>query len=246
MMSKNDMLKFLTQRFKTQTLNDIHQNELDDDRDSGTESDENPDLDDVTDEDWNLKSDKFNDELSPLKGSFGPLMHSIESNATHEISENNLDSISCTSDYERQSLDFDRHSSEDELETIHKEIIQGAEKRKWSQVNTRSCNSAGSSDEEVKELMLQPQPVLFSSSPPKDVQKVSNPTPPPCPPAKIFLKKVTPITLTTVSPRKRHRQTSTSDTQTDSGTTTVIQRPCLDFEKMQSLVISKMYDMMYN
>lgn len=86
---------------------------------------------------------------------------------THEISEHSLDSISCTSDYERQSLDFERHSSEEELSTIHKGIP--SEKRKWSHAHSASCDSTGSVDEEVKELMLEPQPVLFSSSPPKDI-----------------------------------------------------------------------------
>lgn len=89
------------------------------------------------------------------------------SRTTHEISEHSLDSISCTSDYERQSLDFERHSSEEELSTIHKGIT--SEKRKWSHAHSASCDSTGSVDEEVKELMLEPQPILFSSSPPKDI-----------------------------------------------------------------------------
>ena len=88
----------------------------------------------------------------------------LDVRTTHEISENYLDRISCTSDYERQSLDFERHSSEEELETIHREVV--AEKRKWSQVHSGNCDSSGSVDEEVKELMLEPQPVLFSASPP--------------------------------------------------------------------------------
>ena len=90
---------------------------------------------------------------------------SMSRTTTHEISEHSLDSISCTSDYERQSLDFERHSSEEELSTIHK----GSEKRKWSHAHSASCESTGSADEEVKELMLEPQPIMFSSSPPKDI-----------------------------------------------------------------------------
>lgn len=93
------------------------------------------------------------------------------SRTTHEISEHSLDSISCSSDYERQSLDFERHSSEEELSTIHKELA--SEKRKWSQVHSVSCDSTGSVDEEVKELMLEPQPVMFSSSPPKNDSECS-------------------------------------------------------------------------
>lgn len=161
-------------------------------------------------------------------------MAGLDSTATHEISEHNLDSISCTSDFEQTSWDFDRHSSEEELNTINKD--GAAEKRKWSQVNRNSCDSGGSSDDEVKDYMLQPQPVLFSSSPPKGVQKVINDTPPPSS-RKLFLAKVTPVTVksvsSVVSPRKRHRQTSTSDSPTESEHDSVIQRPCLNFEKMQ-------------
>lgn len=151
---------------------------------------------------------------------------------THEISEHNFDTVSCTSDYERHSLDFDRHSSEDELVTINKENV--AEKRKWSQVNCSGCcDSAGSSDEEVREYLLRPQPVLLSSSPPKGVQRV-----------KVSTKSLTSHTqrqvlrrmpVTTVSPRKRHRQNTTSENVYDSDSGPLTQRPCLDFEKMQQV-----------
>jgi hypothetical protein len=157
---------------------------------------------------------------------------------THELS---LDNISCTSDFERQSLDFDRHSSEEELSVINTHREGSAEKRKWSQVSSNRndcCDSAASSDEEVKDLMLKPQPIMFSSSPPKGVQKVSNhhhhhhhhhhrSSPP-----RIFLARVTPITVSSVSPRKRHRQTTTSDSRAE-GPAAAVMRPCLDFEKMQ-------------
>lgn len=142
--------------------------------------------------------------------------------STHEISEHNLDrisctsdynldSISCTSDYERQSLDFEHHSSEEELEILHKEFV--AEKRKRLQPN-RHCDSA--SDEEVKEFMLQPQPINFSSSPPKVVHT-----------------QITPVTVMTISSRKRHRQNTTSDS---SPMDSSLHRPSLDFEKMQVLM----------
>jgi hypothetical protein len=145
--------------------------------------------------------------------------HSTDWCSTHEISEHNLDrisytsdynldSISCTSDYERQSLDFEHHSSEEELETIHKEVV--AEKRKRLQPS-RHCDSA--SDEEVKELMLQPQPINFSSS--KVVQH-------PC--------SIGHVTVMTISSRKRHH--TISDSPMDS----VLNRPCLDFEKMQVII----------
>ncbi|XP_061172529.1 uncharacterized protein LOC133181895 [Saccostrea echinata] len=156
-----DMLKYLTQKFRSQTLNEIQpfQNKGDEDHDSGTESDED-----------------IHDELEDVDDSVSDCSHhfcctcnqsSMSRTTTHEISEYSLDSISCTSDYERQSLDFERHSSEEELSTIHKEIA--SEKRKWSHAHSLSCDSTGSVDEEVKELMLEPQPIMFSSSPPKDI-----------------------------------------------------------------------------
>lgn len=147
---------------------------------------------------------------------------------THEISEHNFDTVSCTSDYERQSLDFDRHSSEDELVTINKENV--AEKRKWSQVHCGCCDS--SSDDEIKEFLLNPQPVLLSSTPPKGVQRVKVYTR--LPSQRQVLARMAPVTVTSVSPRKRHRHaTSENVYETESGALT--QRPCLDFEKMQQV-----------
>ncbi|XP_021367640.1 serum factor response D-like [Mizuhopecten yessoensis] len=284
MSSKRDMLKYLTQKLKSQTLNEVqpYQEKLDDDHDSGTESDdENQDLDDEEPRDAMYHHDTSSyGSVSPVNHPPSPLMHVLDSNATHEISEHNLDSISCTSDFERHSLDFDRHSSEEELEIIHREVV--AEKRKWSQVNNRNCESASSSDEEVKELMLEPQPVLFRCSPPQGVHKLNNnsvnnnnvsnfnhnicstnitvisssgPTNlrsknsvnnnenVKSPPSQLHISKVTPISVMSVSPRKRHRQTTTSDsppfTADLAQSATVIRRPCLDFEKMQVRIFKR-------
>lgn len=190
----------------------------DDDHDSGTESDEE-NVDD-------LVEDEFNNNKLRRSQPIPVNQHSSEWCSTHEISEHNLDrisctsdynldTISCTSDYERHSLDFEHHSSEEELETIHKEVV--AEKRKRLHPHSH-CDSA--SDEEVKELMLQPQPVNFSSSPPKVVQ--------------CTIAHVTPVAVMTISSRKRHRQNTTSDSSMDS-----VHRPCLDFEKMQKNAVKK-------
>ncbi|XP_033735749.1 serum factor response D-like isoform X1 [Pecten maximus] len=282
MSSKRDMLKYLTQKLKSQTLNEVqpYQEKLDDDHDSGTESDdENQDLDDEDPRDAMSHHDTSSyGSVSPVNHPPSPLMHVLDSNATHEISEHNLDSISCTSDFERHSLDFDRHSSEEELENIHREVV--AEKRKWSQVNNRNCESASSSDEEVKELMLEPQPVLFRCSPPQGVHKLNNnsvnnnnnisnhnnnfsctnitvisssyggPTNLRSKnslnnnvKSQLHINKVTPISVMSVSPRKRHRQTTTSDsppfTADLAQSATVIRRPCLDFEKMQVRIFKR-------
>ncbi|KAL3872606.1 hypothetical protein ACJMK2_035821 [Sinanodonta woodiana] len=230
------MLRFLTNKLKSQTLNEVRPaiQENDDDHDSGTESDdENPENKDIN-QGFGEKSPYDtcgSGSTSAVCSSSSPVgrHHSgQDSGVMQEISDQNYDSLSCTSDYERQSLDFERHSSEEELAVINKENV--AEKRKWSQTQCSGCggDSAGSSDDEVKEFLLNPQPVLLSSSPPKGIKKISSHSPAP----KLLLARVTPLSVSSVSPRKRHRQTTTSDSLSDSS---VIQRPCLDFEKMQQV-----------
>lgn len=228
-----DMLKFLTKKLKSQSLSegqsDNEPEDADDEeRDSGTESDENFEDDNPYGSDSSL-NDLTNQNNN--KGNAGDrnITHETSGAKTHEISEHNFDTVSCTSDYERQSLDFDRHSSEDELVTINKENV--AEKRKWSQVHCSGCCDS-SSDEEVKEFLLNPQPVLLSSTPPKGVQRVKVYTR--FPSQRQVLARMAPITVTSVSPRKRHRHaTSENVYETESGALT--QRPCLDFEKMQQV-----------
>jgi len=163
--------------------------------------------------------------------------HSTDGTKTHEISEHNFDTVSCTSDYERHSLDFDRHSSEDELGTINKENV--AEKRKWSDVHCSGCvDYLSDSDDEVKEYFLTPQPVLLSSSPPKGVQRVKVYTRFASQTKRQVLARMAPITVTSISPRKRHRLNYMSDNICDLDSGPVTQRPCLDFEKMQKVQTS--------
>lgn len=261
------MLKYLTQKFRSQSLNEIQsiQNKGDEDHDSGTESDE--DIHDLED---------LDDTGSVCcQHCYCSCNQTSMSRTTHEISEHSLDSISCTSDYERQSLDFERHSSEEELSTIHKGIT--SEKRKWSHAHSASCDSTGSVDEEVKELMLEPQPILFSSSPPKDItvdcislnqnneqicdetiqfivgpesQKSNFRSENHC--AVVITKDKRTHKANTsqskltypkgtvpmlISPRKRHRKVSVSDNKNESSST--MRRPSLDFEKMQKNAVKK-------
>ena len=147
---------------------------------------------------------------------------------THEISDHNFDTISCTSDYSRHSLDFDGHSSEDELESITEENIPGKVELPF---HLEGRPSSSSTDEEVKDLLFNPQPVLLRTSPPKGVLKIYTESETA---QNMLIRVVTPI-LNTVSPRKRHRPYPTSDPQSDSEGETVIRRPCLDFEKMQQV-----------
>jgi len=235
-----DMLKFLTQKLKSQSLNEGRGNQDvdDEERDSGTESDENLDDEYPYDtrssptEGTELNNNNNNNNLPDRSSHVGRSNEALETGGmkTHEISEHNFDTVSCTSDYERHSLDFDRHSSEDELVTINKENV--AEKRKWSQVQRSGyCDSAGSSDDEVKDFLFNPQPVLLSSDPPKGVQKVLSQVPLP----RMVLARMAPITVSSVSPRKRHRYQVTSENVCDSDSGSLTQRPCLDFEKMQQV-----------
>ena len=139
----------------------------------------------------------------------------------------------CSLDYEPgSSAEYDQHSSEEELSVIAGQGVMAAaatttaEKRKWSQIHRcSSCSDAcGSSDEEVCDLLACPsQPVAFSASPPKDVHKLSRTMSP-----HLFFSGMSAgaVRVCAVSPRKRHRHS-------DNDTSTVIHRPCLDFEKMQ-------------
>ncbi|KAJ9591472.1 hypothetical protein L9F63_002078, partial [Diploptera punctata] len=148
---------------------------------------------------------------------------------------------------------YDHHSSEEELEVINNVSSAPAcvggtvmpEKRKWSQVTgslsntcTNPCtltiadtpvscsvggrvitadHSSGSSDEEVQGLLAtMATPVQFRTSPPLDAHKPGRSL---SPPPKLFH-----YGGHDVSPRKRHRHTPRAHH---------IQRPCLDFEKMQ-------------
>lgn len=101
---------------------------------------------------------------------------------------------------------FDHHSSEEELEVINSG--SQPEKRKWV---------GGTADDYDDELgLLVCCPVQFRTSPPAHAHK----------PGKCLRQaNIPPHELCSVSPRKRHRRTPTA-----------IQRPCLDFEKMQQVM----------
>lgn len=101
---------------------------------------------------------------------------------------------------------FDHHSSEEELEVINS-LHPHPEKRKWN------GSGGASGDEDEHEFLC--CPVEFRTSPPAHVHKPSK-----C----LRQAHIPPHELCSVSPRKRHRRTPTA-----------IQRPCLDFEKMQQV-----------
>ena len=154
------------------------------------------------------------------------------------------------------SEEFERPSSEEELTVINYiNVNQSPEKRKWSQMicvesnngksnasykattNTAehgsSANSPASSDEEVKDVLFHSKPSNFSSSPPRGVQRLRRTISP-----RKFLANVSATYTQSCwkSPRKRQRQASIGDLEA-----TVMQRPCLDLEKMQVHTISPLF-----
>ncbi|XP_041351312.1 uncharacterized protein LOC121370253 isoform X2 [Gigantopelta aegis] len=265
-MTSKDMLSFLTQKLKSQSINEVHpfhEKEVADDeeRDSGTESDDEiAELEDIAE---NLDDDRHRHDGSSY-GSASPVNHptldDMECLKTHEMTATSLTSSTYTSSSSSECLGLDmvggggtwgdgeQHSSEEELAEINDGDC-GTETRSMNNARRSVCDSAGSSDDEVREL-FDPQPVLFRSSPPQSVHKLVGVTSasaaPPASPsmtaAKLFLTSMSPIAAVAAissSSRKRHRQPSTSESLSDMEATAVMHRPCLDFEKMQKTSVKK-------
>ncbi|XP_014251344.1 uncharacterized protein LOC106667730 [Cimex lectularius] len=200
------MLKFLTHKLKTHSLNeDDPQKVEDDDHDSGTESD-----------DEHGTSDEPEISMESEGGSVVTALSRSRSSLLTPASPYFLDSA-LPSDCDQG---YDQHSSEEELEVINCKQAKshtGQEKRKWSQVTPENVGvrrpgrcrteggSSGSSDEEVVGLVAaMTAPVQFRTSPPRGTHRPYS------------------AALHEASPRKRHRNAAPP-------------RPCLDFEKMQQL-----------
>ncbi|XP_048830411.1 uncharacterized protein si:dkey-16j16.4 isoform X1 [Brienomyrus brachyistius] len=127
---------------------------------------------------------------------------------------------------------LDRHSSEEELERISRDFLQGGagEGVRWALHPCHAELSSTSSDEEVKDLCgpmepsscvtASPSPVLFSASPPRNLRPLSR-------------GQARPIILThfeqPAGPYRRHRPGYGGE----SG------RPSLDLEKMQQKMLLK-------
>lgn len=269
-----EMLKILTHKLRRQSLNEIHLHQpskMEEDQDSGTESDEeNAELE-ALDLAMQEPEDEENSgihrvgqlmvqrpiccssspkpsvskrplQLVNINYPVSPLHQSSDLSPCHSGTSsphNSSDFECCTLDYKpKYSGDFGRHSSEEELAAINCNVRSKRElhpeKRKWSQANRCGSYSegSGSSDEEVRDLLTKSQPLKFGSSPPTGVHRLRHTLPP-----RLFLASVvhsnssyTHTRNCMVSPRKRHRQMFSRDV---SEATSVIQRPCLDFEKMQ-------------
>ncbi|KAM9564993.1 uncharacterized protein ACIB01_006877 isoform 2-T2 [Guaruba guarouba] len=215
------MLKVLTKKLRNQSLNEIQPFQL---KISYPQSDE--DSDDSEGENQELaqidRERRRNCTLTPL--------------ATNQLQNQENQ---CCKVRALLHASLDRHSSEEELERIHREFA--AEKRKWSQVSRLACcsdsNNTSSSDDEVKSLCAMsfrpvaepadglhasPSPVLFSASPPKRLQPLVRSTA-----SRPLIFTSVGAGLEQVMPCKRHRQ----------GCGDKVSRPSLDLEKMQQHVV---------
>ncbi|XP_013391699.1 uncharacterized protein LOC106159833 isoform X2 [Lingula anatina] len=233
-----EMLRLLTQKLRSQSLNEVQpfQPQDEDDHDSGTESDtEINELEEIA---QNMENSLLSSSSSIFgNGRVGPHPFQFSFTSSH-LPARELTQSPLSSNCERRmtnhtphslssSSEFEHNSSEEELSVINNR--ESHSKRKWSQVRRHSFgDSSGSSDDEVKDLFSKPQPLIFSSSPPKGVTRLTR-----SPPPKLFLANMTPVQLYT-SPRKRHRYTSSNTSEyCDSKESVIQRRPSLDFEKMQ-------------
>ncbi|XP_030355620.1 uncharacterized protein LOC115613795 isoform X4 [Strigops habroptila] len=214
------MLKILTKKLRNQSLNEIQPFQL---KISYPQSDE--DSDDSEGENQELaqidRERRRNCTLTPL--------------TTNQLQNQENQ---CCKVRALLHASLDRHSSEEELERIHREFA--AEKRKWSQVSRLACcsdsNNTSSSDDEVKTLCAMsfrpvaepadglhasPSPVLFSASPPKRLQPLVRSTA-----SRPLIFTSVGAGLEQVMPCKRHRQ----------GYGDKVSRPSLDLEKMQQSI----------
>ncbi|GBM81331.1 hypothetical protein AVEN_47417-1 [Araneus ventricosus] len=211
--------------FRTQQIKDEPSALTDDDRDSGTESDDEGAeieelqkyMESIIHLDSNRHSDHRRSKRQPAphqqvttsdEGGGGqapspPRHRPHHPHRRRTTSNRSPDAAALDSALPSDSdHNFDHHSSEEELEVINS-LHHHPEKRKWN-------GGGGSADEDDEFLCC---PVEFRTSPPAHVHKPSK-----C----LRQAHIPPHELCSVSPRKRHRRTPTA-----------IQRPCLDFEKMQ-------------
>ncbi|VVC34129.1 Hypothetical protein CINCED_3A021861 [Cinara cedri] len=255
------MLKFVTHKLKTQSLEDHRRSAKlkTIDHDSGTESDDehSPDREPKITKQSVTKSTRLMENIGneDMVGDMEPTRSSSSgrsSVATPGPSPYFLDSA--------LPSDCDQHSSEEELEVINSNpeaLIQvelptpdpdeanscGVPENSVASLARKRCRSAseagcgntiainwsGSSDDEVQGLMsTRPTPLKFCASPPSHVHKPGQCTVSSSPPLKlVHLSPRQSVSLPNTSPRKRHR--------TRHHLTRNVQRPCLDFEKMQQL-----------
>ncbi|XP_076355425.1 uncharacterized protein LOC143249451 isoform X3 [Tachypleus tridentatus] len=253
------MIRHLTHKLRSQTLNEsesFHSKpHADDERDSGTESDdEGAEAEELQkcESESVMENVQMEGRKRKLRTGRSPrAMMGEQLDTSREVQQ-----LLCASKTEMDSplpepaLDsalpsdsdhnFDHHSSEEELEVINcgNVITRNSiypEKRKWSQANRFSGGeNSASSDDELRDIVCVSTPVEFCASPPANVHKPSRSL---SPPPKVFHSasanipsfEVCSVSPRNLSPRKKHRYMHASGGAN-------IQRPCLDFEKMQQII----------
>ncbi|XP_033125829.1 uncharacterized protein LOC117123885 [Anneissia japonica] len=177
------MLKFITQRLRAQSLNEIQPFVLTVKEVYSDSEDENKEVE-LLFKDRKLTPNGSNPSGAALQARQKPLEDSSSENIQNER---------------------DCNSSEEELLNIEKLQTDNpiTAKRKWSRVSRWSISGDSSSgDEEIKDL-IKPVPLKFSSSPPHQIQNIKFPDNK----TAIFLANVGPA-IDSVSPRKRCRADS--------------------------------------
>lgn len=231
------MLKYLTHKLRTQSINEDNVQEKIDGHDSGTESDGDLNHRDDMQEDMELSSSSRHDTLSPTD-----TVGSSESPAF----------------LGPPHLLYDQHSSEEELEVINGVSVESevdSPKRSNSTliIENRKRSLAQSSDDEVRNLLEHGQaPVNFRTSPPLEALKpnrghIQRATTPlvlksdrgigsiriscDSPAISMDVRSISPPAKffhCAVSPRRRPPRHTSQRLQRPH-------RPCLDFDKMQQL-----------
>ncbi|XP_054713318.1 uncharacterized protein LOC129222798 [Uloborus diversus] len=241
------MLRYLTHKLRTQSLNETetYHVKTDDDRDSGTESDDEGaeieelqkymesiiSLDSSRHSEHHRRSKRHHQHLPsqvtaeddgaasspadapPSRPPHHRHHHHHRRRTSHHRSSPALADSALPSDSDHN---VDHHSSEEELEVINSGSpttprLPQPEKRKWD------CSAPLDDEQTLGDDDENNCPVEFRTSPPAHAHK----------PSKCLRQAHIPAhELCSVSPRKRHRRTPTGQ---------AIQRPCLDFEKMQQI-----------
>ncbi|XP_022249996.1 uncharacterized protein LOC106466313 isoform X2 [Limulus polyphemus] len=251
------MINYLTHKLRTQSLNESDpfqcKPQEDNDRDSGTESDDEGDvveeLQKYMENRMHYKERKDQHQfVETLVAETGECKDTICElrRELYQISKTEVDrplpEPIFDSAFPRDSdHNLEPHSSEDELGVINctnNLVSRGRssstypEKRKWSQANCPSFfENSGSSDDEIRDLLCFSAPVEFCASPPANIHKPNQSLSPPLKILHLTTANIPALELcssSNTSSRKKHRQTLTNSNGRSN-----IHRPCLDFEKMQ-------------
>ncbi|XP_071963750.1 uncharacterized protein [Antedon mediterranea] len=175
------MLKFITQRLRAQSLNEIQPFVLNVKEVNSDSEDENKEVELL------FKDRKVTSNSNWPSGA--ALQAKQQLRVENRSTENIQNELECNSS-EEELLNIEKLQSNTHINA----------KRKWSRVSRWSVSGDSSSgEEEIKDLIM-PVPLKFSSLPPQQIQRIRLPENK----TAIFLANVGPA-IDSVSPRKRYR-----------------------------------------